>query len=388
MILKINNQKLAICLLLILLTPISLYGQEASFTGEGSAFVVDNDKVGAVKLAYQAALKKAVSNAMESLIRKGSKDESNFNLKKAELLKGPFDFVIKEEQISNTLEGQRQTIMIRIDVDERLLTRYLGQKGILATQNEERKREEFPSAMILVTEELNGQVNYSPYSSTVIQQALLDKNFDVVDEKIVEKNIKHDQAVQAMISGDLRAAQAMALQYGSGMLVTGRAVAQQSAIESGGMQAYGANITLEAVEADTGRVMATASADGTYPHINAMTGSRKAVEGAAQKAIDDLIKKIEKGFETSSESVEISVSAITFAQLAVFKKILKRDFQEISAIKQKSFNGQVAKLDIKIDSGTTDFIERVALKDFGTFKLKVLNFSPGKVDFILRMNDR
>jgi len=386
--LKINNQKLAICLLLILLTPISLYGQEASFTGEGSAFVVDNDKVGAVKLAYQAALKKAVSNAMESLIRKGSKDESNFNLKKAELLKGPFDFVIKEEQISNTLEGQRQTIMIRIDVDERLLTRYLGQKGILATQNEERKREEFPSAMILVTEELNGQVNYSPYSSTVIQQALLDKNFDVVDEKIVEKNIKHDQAVQAMISGDLRAAQAMALQYGSGMLVTGRAVAQQSAIESGGMQAYGANITLEAVEADTGRVMATASADGTYPHINAMTGSRKAVEGAAQKAIDDLIKKIEKGFETSSESVEISVSAITFAQLAVFKKILKRDFQEISAIKQKSFNGQVAKLDIKIDSGTTDFIERVALKDFGTFKLKVLNFSPGKVDFILRMNDR
>ena len=385
---KINNQKLAICLLLILLTPISLYGQEASFTGEGSAFVVDNDKVGAVKLAYQAALKKAVSNAMESLIRKGSKDESNFNLKKAELLKGPFDFVIKEEQISNTLEGQRQTIMIRIDVDERLLTRYLGQKGILATQNEERKREEFPSAMILVTEELNGQVNYSPYSSTVIQQALLDKNFDVVDEKIVEKNIKHDQAVQAMISGDLRAAQAMALQYGSGMLVTGRAVAQQSAIESGGMQAYGANITLEAVEADTGRVMATASADGTYPHINAMTGSRKAVEGAAQKAIDDLIKKIEKGFETSSESVEISVSAITFAQLAVFKKILKRDFQEISAIKQKSFNGQVAKLDIKIDSGTTDFIERVALKDFGTFKLKVLNFSPGKVDFILRMNDR
>jgi len=362
--------------------------QNTVFTGKGSAVVVGNDKLGAVKLAYQAALKKSVSKAMKSLIQKGTKDEVNFNLKKAELLQGPFDFITEEDQISNTMNGQLLTIMLRIKIDRNKLSRYLGQKGVLATRSKKKKQREFPSVMILITEELNGQINYSPYSSAVVNQALLDKNFEVVDENVVQKSIKHDQAVQALLNNDPRAAQALALQYSSGMLVTGRAVAQQSAIESGGLQAYGANVTLKFIKADTGRVMATASADGSYPHINMMTGSRKAVEEAAKKAVADLIKKIEKGFETTSESVEVTLSNITFPQLAILKKILIRDFEDISSINQKSFIGQIAKLDIRTDSSATSLSEKIALKDFGTFKLNVLSYSPGKIDLKLKMKQR
>jgi len=359
--------------------------QNTVFTGKGSAVVVGNDRLSAVKLAYQAALKKAVSNAMESLIQKGTKDEVNFKLKKAELLQRPYEFVTEQKQISNSMNGQLLTIILRVRVDRNELSRYLGQKGVLATQSKKRKQREFPSVMTLITEELNGQINHNPYSSAVVNQALLDKNFDVVDEKVVQKSIQHDQAVQALLNNDPRAAQALALQYGSGMLVTGRAVAQQSAIESGGLQAYGANVTLQFLKADTGRVMATASADGSYPHINMVIGSRKAVEDAAKKAVTDLIKKIEKGFETSKESVEVTLSNITFPQLAILKKILIRDFDEISSIKQRSFSGQIARLDIQTDSSAISLSEKIALKDFGTFRLSVLNYSPGKIDLKLKM---
>ncbi len=366
----------------------NIYAQNSQFTGKGSAVVVGDDKMGALKLAYQAALKNSVSKAMKSLIQKGTKDEVNFNLKKAELLKGPFDFITEERQISNSTEGQFLTIMLSVKVDREKLNRYLGQKGVLATQSKKRKQQEFPSVMVLITEELNGQLNYSPYSSAIVQQALLNRNFEVVDEKVVQKSIKHDQAVQALLNNDSRAAQAMALQFSSGMLITGRAVAQQSAIKSGGMQAYGANVTLKFLKADTGRIMATASADGSYPHINMMTGSRKAVEGAAKKAVADLIKKIEKGFETSTESVAVTLSNITFRQLAILKKILVRDFQEITSIRQKSFNGRIAKLDINTDSSSTSLSEKIALKDYGTFSLDVLNYSPGKIDFKLVMKQK
>ena len=314
-------------------------------------------------------------------------DKVNFNLKKAELLQGPFEFITEQQQISNTMNGQLLTIVLRIRVDRNKLSRYLGQKGVLATQSKKKKQREFPSVMVLITEELNGQINYSPYSAAVVNQTLLNKNFEVVDEKVVQKSIKHDQAVQALLNNDPRAAQALALQYGSGMLVTGRAVAQQSAIQSGGLQAYGANVTLTFIKADTGRVMATASADGSYPHINMMTGSRKAVEEAAKKAVADLIKKIEKGFETSSESVEVTLSNITYTQLVILKKILIRDFDDISSINQKSFSGQIAKLDIHTESSATSLSEEIALKDFGTFKLHVLSFSPGKIDLKLKMKE-
>jgi len=97
---------------------------------------------------------------------------------------------------------------------------------------------------------------------------------------------------------------------------------------------------------------------------------------------------IEKGFETTSESVEVTLSNITFPQLAILKKILIRDFEDISSINQKSFIGQIAKLDIRTDSSATSLSEKIALKDFGTFKLNVLSYSPGKIDLKLKMKQR
>lgn len=357
------------------------------FTGKGSAVVIEGDRLAATKLAYIAARKKAVNKAMKSMVRKGSKDEMNFNLKKAQLLKGPFDFIREENQISNSLSGTVLTIMLKIGVDREELSQFLGKKGILASQSEERKRSAFPSVMVMVTEELSGQINNSPYSAAVINQTLLDNRFDVVDEKVVGKSIQHDQAVQALLNNDPHAAQAMALQYGSGMLITGRAVVQPSAMQSGGMQSYGANITLKAIEADTGRVVAVVSADDNYPHVNMLTGSRKAVEGAAKKAAAGLIEQLSIDFETTSETVEVTVSNITYTQLAVLKKILKRDFPELTAIKQKNFNGHVAKLDLTVEKSTAGFVDSLAMKDFGTFILKVSSFSPNKIDCSLKMKE-
>ena len=83
--------------------------------------------------------------------------------------------------------------------------------------------------------------------------------------------------------------------------------------------------------------------------------------------------------------VLVSISGINFTQLAILKKILARDFKTISLIKQKSHAGGVAKLNLWINSSSEDFSESVALKDFGTFRLHVLSFSPRKIDFVLKM---
>lgn len=356
-----------------------------TFTGKGTALVIAGDEFGAEELAQKAALKKAVSNAMESLIQKGTKDEINFNLKRSRLLREPYPFVKSKKTLSKSRDGKLLNLRMKIEIDPKKLSRFLEKEGVLADKTIQRRKADFPSVMVILVEEISGSVNTFPYSSRVIVDALVKRNYDVVDETAIRKSIKHDQAVQGVLRGDSKAALAVALQYGAGMLITGKAVSQKAALKSGAMQPYMANVALQAIQADSGRVIASAAAEGSYPHISSVTGSKRAIENASRKAVDQLLKDIEKGLEYSEETILTSISGINYAQLAILKKILVRDFETISSIKQKSFAGSVAKLNLKINTSPEAFSESVVLKDFGTFRLDVVSFSPRKIDFVLKM---
>lgn len=382
---KLNLMKTSILLIALVSVgiPVQSLARTASFRGSGSAVVVNGDRQTASDLAYRAALNKAVTSAIMSAIEKGTKDERNFSLRKKELLKGPFSFLEHKALISEKQEGAVLNVELQIKVDMRKLRQYLGLQGVLAEKTIKRRHAEFPTIMVMVVEEINGKINPFPFSGSLIRDRLIKNKYDVVDEMLIKKSIKHDQAVQAVLGGDTAAAQAMALQYESGVLVTGRAMAQKSSLKSGAMQAYSANISLEAIRTDSGKVIATASSHGSYPHIDMMTGSRRALEEASDKAIRVLLKKMVAGFEVSQESIMVSINGINYQQLAILKKILRRDFPEILAIKQRSFNGKVAKLDVQVSSSVTEFADSVALKNFKSFKMNVLSYSPGKIDFRL-----
>ncbi|HBG60786.1 MAG: hypothetical protein A2Y03_03685 [Omnitrophica WOR_2 bacterium GWF2_38_59] len=379
---KIKTYSL-ILFLMLMVSP--AFAQVQIFMGKGSAVVINDDKAAATKIAYEAAKRKALTEAMSSLLHKGQKDEVNFNNKKSQLLKGPYTYIQKENQISNYMKGKMLNIEISFAVDMEELKKLLGKEGVLVTENKEKNKAQFPGVMVIISEEISGKINTVPYTTAVITDYLIKNEFKVLDEKIVQKNISQEQAVQA-VNGNMAAANAVALQYGSGIVITGKTAVQQSSLKSGGgMQAYGANITMRAIKADTGDVLASASADGSFPHINAMTGSRKAAEQAAMNAIEKIVKDIEKSLESSSNGIVITISPINYKQLAIVKQLLTRDFKDISAIKQNSFNNKVAKLDIQYEGGIADFADEIALKDFGTFNLVVIQFSPGKVDFELKM---
>jgi hypothetical protein len=104
--------------------------------------------------------------------------------------------------------------------------------------------------------------------------------------------------------------------------------------------------------------------------------------------IEGIIRQLDKRFEQRGDSLLVSISNINFNQLTVLKKLFKRDFKEIERIKDNNFIGRIAKLDLKLKTNTSNFAERIALKDFGTFRLNVLNFSPGKLDLQLKMKSK
>ena len=371
-------------LLSLFLTNIPVSAEMRTFVGKGAAVVIHDDKEGAETLAHDAARRRALTEAMRSLLQKGQKDEMNFNRLKPQLLKGPFPYVNDEAVILSEQQGKMLNVEVAVSVDMKKLKQHLGREGVLVTEYKERKKSEFPAVMVLITEEISGHVNTVPYTTAVVSNYLIKNGYEVLDERIVQKNITQEQAIQAA-NGNQATANAVALQYGSGIVITGKTAVQQSALKSGGMQAYGANITLRATKADTGDVLATASADGSFPHINAMIGSRKAAEEAAKKAIVSMVRNLEESMESSSNDIVVTISPINYKQLAIIKKILKRDFESISTIRQKSFVGKIAKIDVQIEGSITEFVDKIALRDFGSFTLDVLQFSPGKVDLGLRL---
>lgn len=348
---------------------------------------MEGDERTAMQLAETAALRQAVSRAIEHIIRAGTGEEQRYHQKKGDLLKEPYPFLTERKTERPKVTGEVLQMTVSIAVDQQALTRFLGTQGILSERTAQRKHKAFPSVLILIGEEIGGKLNAAPYSTRIVTQTLMDQGFSVVDDAAVQKAVIHDQAVQGLLRGDPKAAQAAALQYGAGVVVSGKTVAEPTAMKAGALQSYGANVTLQAIYADSGRVLATAAADGTYPHIDAVTGSRKAVEEAAGKAVSRLLERLQAGFEKSEDSLLVSISGINYRQLTVLKQILTRDFPTITAMEPKSFQADVAKLALTIESSPQEFVDQLVLKDFGPFRLDLISFTPRKIDLVVKMKE-
>jgi len=374
--------------ILVFFAPSSVLSEPLQkFSGSGTAIVIEGNQANAENLAHHSAMRKAVAKTIEGIIEKGTKEELQYNVKKAELLKPPYPFVENQKTVQSKVEGKLLTVSVDIQVNLDALTRYLGQHGILVGRTEERKRQELPVIMVLVGEEINGREHRPSFCGNMLTKILLDEDFSLVDEEAIQQSIQHDKAVQSLLRGNTKAAAAMAMQYGAGIVISGRAVVTKSDMKSGPMQVHGASVVLRAFHADSGEIFASATGNGSYPHINRLTGSQKAVEEATQQAARSLLKDLQEKLEHAGSTLLVSISGITYQQLAYLKKILREQtrFPDLAAIQQKSFQGNVAKLQFTITNSPQDFADHLATYDFKKFSLNVLSYSSRKIDFALKL---
>ena len=354
-----------------------------SFTGQGQAVIIDSDTTSAEGIAHRAARSQAFTRAMESYVTAGEVDRHQFNLKKGEILRSKHSFITSERVLSRDVKGSLFQLSLEIEVDLSTLGRALGLQGLVTREQLEQNRRDKPTTVVVVAEEINGALNSFPYSVRVIQERLLEHDYPLVDKTSASRAGKHDEAVQAVLNNDVGSARAIALQFDAGLMITGRAVVQKSAVQAGGMQSFGANVALNAIAPDTGRVLATSSASGNYPHVNAITGSRLAVEEAGNRAMDQLLQKLEQQTHDLGTPLRFTVSGVNYQQLTILKKILLKDFPQVVSIDTRGFTGDIARLDVTLVSNTVSFSEELALKNFGGFRLRVLHQSNEKLDVVL-----
>ena len=81
--------------------------------------MIEGNHAKAENLAHHSAVRKAVAQAIEGVIEKGTKEELQYNVKKSELLKPPYPFVEDQKIVQSKVEGKLLTVSVDIQVNMR-----------------------------------------------------------------------------------------------------------------------------------------------------------------------------------------------------------------------------------------------------------------------------
>ena len=372
------------CILYSVFWVLPSYSQQiTSITVEGIGAIVKGDHAIAKDNAVNDALRKAVEQAVGTLVQAQTLVDK-YQLISDEIYTKSQGYIRKYSVISERPDLNQGILKVTIQADVSIgdIKNDLNAIGLLL----ERKNK--PRMMVIIDEKIgSAESGYSPNlseSETVIIQKFTEKGFNFVDQATVKKNIKRNMALQA-IAGDDSAAAAIGLEYGAEAVIIGNAVAKLAGKGIAGteMKSIHASVTARAVKADTGEILATASEKGATAHLDETAGGSLAIKKASEKIASNLIDQIitkwsgEVGGQTT---VQLVITGIDFVSLNKFKTIIQSQVRGVLKLNQRSFTAGVAVIDIETRTNAQSMAEELAMKNFETFKVEIIGLSANKID--------
>ena len=372
------------CILYSVFWVLPSYSQQiTSITVEGIGAIVKGDHAIAKDNAVNDALRKAVEQAVGTLVQAQTLVDK-YQLISDEIYTKSQGYIKKYSVISERPDLNQGILKVTIQADVSIgdIKNDLNAIGLLL----ERKNK--PRMMVIIDEKIgSAESGYSPNlseSETVIIQKFTEKGFNFVDQATVKKNIKRNMALQA-IAGDDSAAAAIGLEYGAEAVIIGNAVAKLAGKGIAGteMKSIHASVTARAVKADTGEILATASEKGATAHLDETAGGSLAIKKASEKIASNLIDQIitkwsgEVGGQTT---VQLVITGIDFVSLNKFKTIIQSQVRGVLKLNQRSFTAGVAVIDIETRTNAQSMAEELAMKNFETFKVEIIGLSANKID--------
>jgi len=353
-------------------------------TADGFAAITAGNKVIARDKAVDDALRKAVEQAVGTMVSSDTMTES-YKVIHDKILARTTGYVEKYKILSEGPEGDLYRVRIQAEIGRADLTSDLNALGLLHVMVEK------PKVMVIIDEKIGGlygttgSESMGQAESTIIEK-LINAGFNVVDADTVKANISRDKALR-ILEGDNRAAAAEGLKYGAQIVITGKAFSKNAitSIRGTNMQSIQATMQARVIRTDTAKVIASKSATGAQAHIDEMQGGALAIKEASEKISDELIEMIVKQWsgEVYGRSQEITVminGLVSYRHLAAVKKILEKETQGVKAVHQRSFTGGIAELSIDYGGKSSNIADELSNRKFPGFRLEPTNVTPNRID--------
>lgn len=353
-------------------------------TADGFAAITGGNKVIARDKAVDDALRKAVEQAVGTMVSSDTMTES-YKVIHDKILARTTGYVEKYKILSEGPEGDLYRVRVQAEIGRADLTSDLNALGLLHVMVEK------PKVMVIIDEKIGGlygttgSESMGQAESTIIEK-LINAGFNVVDADTVKANISRDKALR-ILEGDNRAAAAEGLKYGAQIVITGKAFSKNAitSIRGTNMQSIQATMQARVIRTDTAKVIASKSATGAQAHIDEMQGGALAIKEASEKISDELIEMIVKQWsgEVYGRSQEITVminGLVSYRHLAAVKKILEKETQGVKAVHQRSFTGGIAELSIDYGGKSSNIADELSNRKFPGFRLEPTNVTPNRID--------
>jgi hypothetical protein len=225
-----------------------------------------------------------------------------------------------------------------------------------------------PKLMILVQE--NNVGNTQPANDAaeteLIQFFKTPYEFELVDPS-VSATIRESKQKMALITDNPERAAEIGSSYGAEVLVTGRAVSRKAESMSnslGGMHSIQADVTLRAINCNTGRIIASAEDHDAEVHISPNTAGNNAIanaaRGAAEKLLGDVIDDWQK-LLNNGVPLQVDVhNVVSFSQRNAVINTLKA-LSGVGEVHARGWNGQskVLSADVTYKGNPSGFCSRV-----------------------------
>jgi hypothetical protein len=162
------------------------------------------------------------------------------------------------------------------------------------------------------------------------------------------------------------------------VVIVGKALAKSIGSVAGtAMKSVQANVSLRAIQTDTGGVLSSGSEHAAAVHIDEVTGGVEALKKASakisEKMMDDIIKNFQKRVGATT-LVQVIVNGLSGPEdLRKFKNMLQGQVRGVEGIYERSFTGNVAKIEIDLKGSAQSLSDEIGRKNFKEFAVKVLS---------------
>lgn len=382
----------ATALLLVLGSGLALAAEVEKVETRGEAGIVGGDKAAARDKAIDDALRKAVEQAVGTLVSAETITE-NYQLL-SDRIYSKAEGYVKSYKITGEREEDGVLIVeIRAEVSTGAVAADVeGLQTLL-------KRKGKPKMLLMIAEQNIGMADPAywwgkggPVSvdlrtvETALMEAMGKKGFTFIDPEVLsgKKSINLPVALvseqQAMRVADLTDAQ---------IIVVGQAVAKDigRTWEGTNMRSANATVTVKVINTDNGLVIATASKAGAAYHLDSRTAGQIALKNASQALADELMTQIAQKWSAEvagTLEVRMVVSGVTTRkQLTEFITILRDQVRSVKDVREESNSAGQAVLSIDLAGEVRAMATELEAKNFGSLKVQVTKVTGNSLTVIL-----
>ena len=350
--------------LYLLFLILHVYAQDESVhtvEAKGVGIVVDNNTALARDDAIRDALRKAVEQAVGTLVSSETMVE-NFQVLSDNIYTKTRGYIKNYKVLSESKADNLYQVVVRATVAMGSLKDDLDAIGLL------HKKVEKPRVLFMIAEQNIGQKYYIFWWSwwgggksefvgesydlsvteTTLKDIFLEKGFNVVDIIGSQERIEISNAFRvADLTDD--GARSIARKLNADIVIRGKAFAKEGPRTPGSsVGSYLADVTAHAIRVDDGRVLASGRGHGVARHVSEVTGGTKALERAAKDLGEKMVEKILAKWSSGTDIIKITIRGITsYKTLSRFKNILKTRIRGVEEVYQRKFEGGEAVLDVE-----------------------------------------